>query len=550
MQSPPPLAKLIRSSDLSPLRAVLDSMPSAPAAASLLVTHDQDGHTPLHWAAMSDHPSLLDHLLTLLSPSQLDPLSTADLQLDQTPLHWACVAGNVRAVQSLLRAGANPLHRDAKGYDPAIHAAQYGRIDILHILLTHNPTLRNSVDHTGNSLLQWAAYYDHFPAVQYLIVVHAFPPDDLDLASSSALHRSAQADNYFVVDALLRAGADLSLPNGRGKTALDLAQPHTRSFALLRSWNSHTLTPSQPAPPRRTFRRYALVIFFVVLLLLSYSLYSRFAASTLFLSPIAHVLLHIFLVLTISSHLLATFGDPGDLQRGDRESFVRYIEQSLHKGTTDVSLLPSAFCFTCLTPRPPRSKHSRDRDVCVRLFDHECPWVNNSVGLYTRKLLMILAFSCMVSELLYVVAMMSFLTSKGESMLPALISNVPKYPLVAFTIVTHLCVGVFCLTLFITHIRLILAGRTTYEYIMADRENRIDDNSYDYGPWRNLCDFLTSSGPGTGRDRMSLSPRMLIASLSSTLSNGNKFKSQDVGLNPSSSEIDLETAQIVDSDKS
>ena len=44
------------------------------------------------------------------------------------------------------------------------------------------------------------------------------------------------------------------------------------------------------------------------------------------------------------------------------------------------SPLNHKYCDTCNAWRPPRAKHSRTTDTCVKRFDHYCPWVSNDVG--------------------------------------------------------------------------------------------------------------------------------------------------------------------------
>ena len=42
-------------------------------------------------------------------------------------------------------------------------------------------------------------------------------------------------------------------------------------------------------------------------------------------------------------------------------------------------------CHTCHIARPLRSKHCRVTRKCVLVFDHYCPFVDNTVGLYNYK---------------------------------------------------------------------------------------------------------------------------------------------------------------------
>ena len=42
------------------------------------------------------------------------------------------------------------------------------------------------------------------------------------------------------------------------------------------------------------------------------------------------------------------------------------------------------WCTYCRLPQPYRTKHCRDCDKCVALFDHHCPWIGGCVGQNNR----------------------------------------------------------------------------------------------------------------------------------------------------------------------
>lgn len=488
----------VRKGDAAATRRVLSQLlPTAPWPC------DTDGHTPLHWAAMADSGALLVLVLSYVNVSRpVDVRSTADSQAGQTPLHWACVGGHVDAVRTLLARGADPSIGDGKGYSAATHVVHYGRVDLLHLLLTKSPGLVSMMDTEGHSLLQWAAYYDHFPIVSYLLAVWQVDTEAVDKTGMTALHRAAQRDNATVLEALLRAGADCSVRNVMGKSPADLAMEGSRVACLLRVWGEGVLTTQQPVHSRHSAPKYGFVLFYYILCAGSYL---RYRAELIRGLPVGfgmNLLLHVCLIMSLGSHLVATFADPGEIPKGNADTLVSYIEKVLADGTSEASLVPSAFCFTCLTPRPPRSKHSRERDRCVRVFDHECPWVNNTVGLYTHKPLLLLVFSTAVAEWLFIDAMIVSLHRNPA--VSSLWSCFMRSPIICSLILVHSAISLFCVMLFVTHVRLILRGQTTYEHLTATRE-KLMTVSYDLGPWRNLTNFLTSTGPGTGKSMTSLS---------------------------------------------
>lgn len=512
------LCAAVREGDVSTVRTFLEELPStAPWP------RDEQGHTPLHWASMLESSTLLLQVLSCVNANRpIDVRSSADAQAGQTPLHWACVSGRVQSVQLLLERGADPAALDEKGYSAATHVVHYGRVDLLHIILQKSPALVSVADEEGHTLLQWAAYYDHTPVVAYLLAVRGVDPDAGDQTGMTALHRAAQRDRFGVAETLLRNSADTSCKNASGKTPADLACAGSRTAHLLGLWGKGILTTRQPVPSRHALPKYGLVLFYYSLVIASYlKYYSELIRGDMF-GLGWNIVFHISLLVSVASHVRATFADPGDIPKGTAEDLLLFIEDVLARGTSEVALVPSAYCYTCLSPRPPRSKHSRERDRCVKLFDHECPWVNNTVGLYTHKALLLLVFSTAIVEWLFIDAMILGLIANPA--VSSLLEAFSEKPLTCLLVLIHAMVSVFCVMLFATHIRLVLRGRTTYEHLVAVRD-KITTNPYDFGMWKNFTSFLTSTGPGTGRLPLPISASTLQEIV---LSNGEGAKSKSV----------------------
>lgn len=501
--SPPPAAicTLIRAGNLQHVLQNLDNavLPSGEWA------RDPDGHTPLHWAAMSESTHILRAVLSKAAQRrQVDVVSDARPQKGQTPLHWACVAGRMLSVQILLEHGADPHVVDGKGYNAATHAVQYGRVDLLYILLEAYPDLIAATDYEGHTLLQWASYYDHHPAVVFLLMVYHVDPNVADSSGMTPLHRTAQRDKSIVLTSLLEAGADWNLTNNDGKTPLQLAQSGSRAERTLMQWQDGTFTTDHSVPKRNTLYKFRFVIFYYILLVLSYNAYHVHVISgdVLTIGIVPTAIMHVCLIIAFIAHSICTYSDPGEVNKGTIDEFVEYIKSAIVNDQSERYLVPTAYCYTCLAQRPPRSKHSRERNCCVKRFDHECPWINNSVGLKTHKYLLILIIANIISEWIFVGAMV--LSMRHDPAIMWVGAALSERPLSCLLIFVQLTISLFCGSLLVHQVHLILKGRTTYEHIMAKRHKNVDSR-YDMGMWQNLLSFITSTGPGTDHSATSFS---------------------------------------------
>ncbi|KAI0565820.1 Ankyrin repeat containing protein [Gracilaria domingensis] len=479
------LSALIRAGDLASLLQRLTD-PSLPEE---LLHADDNGHTPLHWAALAPAPVLAT--LLPLAP-RLDVISTNPAQLHQTPLHWACVSAPLKNIKALLDAGADPSLRDASGYDAPIHAAQYGRVAVLHLILSRWPVLARTTDNDAHTLLQWAAYYGHIQCVRYLLIVHSVDLDAVDAQGATALHRAVQRNHVLVAKALIRAGADATIADASGKTPYELSpEKETADASCSPEDRLHTSSEQQHYKPRKSAKRYGPVLFYYVTLAISFARFLQISISTGSISVPVLVFSHLLLFTSFICHLITTYGNPGDVVKGTRESLVRHIERCLEIDR-DVDLLPSAYCYTCLAVKPSRSKHSSERDVCVRMFDHECPWVNNSIGVGTRRQFLLLVLCTPIVQMVFIFVVMRFAFRA-----PSLASFIQNHVLETILVLVHSVLAVFCIMLFITQVQLVAKGRTTYEHLVAIRDN-VTSNPYDRGVWQNVIAFITSTGPGTG----------------------------------------------------
>eukprot|EP00005_Dracoamoeba_jomungandri_P002814 CAMPEP_0174250894 /NCGR_PEP_ID=MMETSP0439-20130205/911_1 /TAXON_ID=0 /ORGANISM="Stereomyxa ramosa, Strain Chinc5" /LENGTH=273 /DNA_ID=CAMNT_0015331075 /DNA_START=22 /DNA_END=840 /DNA_ORIENTATION=+ len=199
---------------------------------------DEDGSSPLHWAALFDQIKVMSYLLERGAEIDL-----ANLKEGQTPLHWACIGKSTKAVMKLIHAGADPCKQDRRGYNSLIHAAQYDHILAIHFLLKHGHTKIQDIDKEGHTSLHWTAYQKHESAARLLLTLGA-DINATDDEGMTPLHWAALKGHADMVKVLLEAGADSFAKDQDGFTPEDLAQQKKKSFTQKLLSGSQDFTPA------------------------------------------------------------------------------------------------------------------------------------------------------------------------------------------------------------------------------------------------------------------------------------------------------------------
>ncbi len=122
---PKELFNAAKNGDLEEVKRIMTSSP-------LVLIVDEQGSTPVHYAASGGHLHVLEHLFGLpgFSPNDVNREGV-------TALHWAAVSGKRNAVDYLVTRGANVDAKDKQGRTPLFAAAAVGRADVVEYLIMH-----------------------------------------------------------------------------------------------------------------------------------------------------------------------------------------------------------------------------------------------------------------------------------------------------------------------------------------------------------------------------------------------------------------------------
>jgi ankyrin repeat protein len=145
-----------------------------------------------------------------------------------TPLHVAVYGKQHDAARALIRLGADPNRFEIDRYDIITIAAVAGDVPMLKVALEGGGNPRAITSRYDGTALIAAAHLGHVEVVRTLIAARA-PLDHVNNLQWTALIESivlgdGGRNHTETLRALVDAGANLNIPDGRGSTPLQLAR--------------------------------------------------------------------------------------------------------------------------------------------------------------------------------------------------------------------------------------------------------------------------------------------------------------------------------------
>ncbi|XP_030930992.1 protein ACCELERATED CELL DEATH 6-like [Quercus lobata] len=146
----------------------------------------------------------------------------------RTPLHWAASIGYLEGVRLLLGRNASiATERDKNGLFPIHIASAKGHVHLIQELLQYWPNSRELLNHNGQNILHVAATTGELNVVNYILKTPGLESliNDTDKDGNTPLHLATMHWHPKLVSAFTwDKKVDLTLINSEGLTALDIAE--------------------------------------------------------------------------------------------------------------------------------------------------------------------------------------------------------------------------------------------------------------------------------------------------------------------------------------
>lgn len=186
--------------------------------------------TPLHLAVKWKKLNIVNRLL-----QESDIIVDAQDLNGNTALHLAISSNEGEIAKCLVAQSSCANIRNKNGCLPIHLLAIYGHIDLLGLLIEHNPGI-NVTGCGGKTLLHLAVQCNRLNIIKMLLQQSYIMVDAQDLSGNTALHLAVMFENIDVVRVLIKNNANIDAINGSGDTALHLVamsdQKETMKFLV------------------------------------------------------------------------------------------------------------------------------------------------------------------------------------------------------------------------------------------------------------------------------------------------------------------------------
>ena len=180
---------------------------------------DSDGRTPLSFAAEGGHEAVVQLLLT--KKVDADSKATGG-NIGRTPLSFAAEGGHEAVVRLLLAEKVDTDSKDSDGRTPLSWAALKGQASIIQQLLETGIVETDSKDSNGRTPLLFAAKRGHKDVVR-LLLAEKVDTDSKDSDGRTPLSFAAEEGHEAVVRLLLAEKVDIDSKDSDGRTPLSWA---------------------------------------------------------------------------------------------------------------------------------------------------------------------------------------------------------------------------------------------------------------------------------------------------------------------------------------
>ena len=353
------------------------------------------------------------------------------------------------------------------------------------------------VDKEGDNALHWAAFKGHNELVR-LLVHSGFNPRQKDNFGQTVLHLACLSGNLqTVVDLVEQDSVELDSEDHNGNKPIKLAEGRknweiVNYLARALKKQSSILPPLDMSvflfgPPGKTKSAMLFVLF--GLFVLGYPTYLlKLLPATIYHLKTLHLIFVFMNVLMLWFFMKTHTVDPGTLAKNTSEYEHAIRQMAFYDAwrQSDAGYNPlNRLCHTCRLVKPPRAKHCKTTNRCIRHFDHYCPYVYNTIGLKNRHY-----FIIFVTLMFWICALAQYMSYKYIS-----ITDKSDYWIYGLNII---CTPFSLMTLALMIISWYQAGinLSTNERANGHRYEYLKDsngrfyNPYDRGFLLNVQEFL------------------------------------------------------------